>query len=335
MVPYFESITDDLGIVYSFDNLIAEWPCALQADQAFPILRDLFQACLPKWDPATGSRQGLPAASKYDYYSALLSGGGVAVYLGKWRHRDDGGWYEYPLLRVKVNPNKWWQSGLMQGVLAFIGTYCPAGSGQICKVDLAADLPCPPSSVLVSSQKTGHSFSGTRYYGRRHHAGYLKVYDKAVEADLSDPLTRCEWTICTNQPVSFDQVVWLRSGPSADLSGLSVTNRAFAQMAALLRAAAAVPSEEYDRIFQSLDRRKRAFLQPYFYGDGVSFLSGLAAALRDLSLRWCDLIGCSFSIAPSSSFSGFQIGQAAETFEDLDPVEDPAGEVLSGDQISL
>ncbi len=74
-------------------------------------------------------------------------------------------------------------------------------SVSVVRFDVAFDIPVPRSDVvLVRDARRGYRLfedhgAKTEYQGERGSHGAMKLYDKMLEAGLSEPLTRCEITM--------------------------------------------------------------------------------------------------------------------------------------------
>lgn len=197
---------------------------------------------------------------RYEYYTNYVWFEGFTFFLGKWSNYDkmDKSWYNLDMMRLKVNPNKHMGTELMNDVLAFLGEWCR--DGVLIRYDYAIDVPVPLSDVLViNSRKQKGLYKGTRYFGRRHSHGYLKIYDKAAEQKLDGDLTRIEYTMVPDQIPSWDNIVIRAPVKDAPDEKLSKTLRLYLDMLVELRELGA----DIDQYIQRMDFKSFKKIEPY------------------------------------------------------------------------
>ena len=199
-------------------------------------------------------------------------------------------WTEYPLMRIKFNPNKHWTSPVLARLSDWVARECE--DGVIVKFDYAVDVPVPMKDLQVHSRKEPGLYKGTRYYGQRNKHGRLKIYDKKTESKLPDDTTRVEWTFCYGKPIAFDDVVWLTHGP-APLPDVSVLGPQAMTLARLLLDIRALGGDVRQSL-RHLDSRTAKKLEPYTIGTGVQLLSSCFSQLSALLVFYCDALSVSF-----------------------------------------
>lgn len=204
---------------------------------------------------------------KYEYYTNYVWYDGFTFFLGKWSNydRSDKTWYNIDMMRLKVNPNKHMGSALMDDVLFFLGEWCR--DGVLIRYDYAVDVPVPLSDVLViNSRKLKGLYKGTRYFGRRHNHGYLKIYDKAAEQKMDGDLTRIEYTMVPDQIPSWDNIVIRAPVLSTDASVIELPSQSklYLDMLIELRELGA----DVDQYIERMNYRTWKRIEPY-YQSGV------------------------------------------------------------------
>lgn len=98
---------------------------------------------------------------------------------------------------VEFNPNKLGDSDMFRAWCARVGMYVKGA--ELVRWDLAYDVPVDRANLRLEKDRRHYRLEQgaalTEYLGVRNSAGYVKVYDKAAEAGLSDvALTRVEMT---------------------------------------------------------------------------------------------------------------------------------------------
>lgn len=304
-VPYGKSVRDKLGCVHSIDNLVVEYLVRSFSSSAVldSLADEVFSPSIPGWDKAKNTQPLLPACSKYSWFCSSIWGGGVYVQYGQYRDFDsvDRKWSEYPLLRVKFNPNKYLNTPAVERLFDWVARECD--NGVLIKLDYAVDVPCKIGDVRERSRKEPGLFKGTRYYGQRNKHGRFKIYNKRAESDLPDDVTRVEWTLCAGKSLVLDDVWWLTAGPSPlpDVSELGSQAHALALMLLDIRSLGG----DVQRALGYLDKRTQKKLEPYTIGTGVQLLDGCCDRLKSLVEFYCDAlsVSCSFE-----GVNGFSVG---------------------------
>ena len=216
MLSYGKNIKDPLGCTHSIDNLVVEYIVKnFNAKSVIDgLAAEVFAPTIPGWEKGKFSKTDLPACSAYSWFKSSIWGGGFYIQFGQYKDFDKvtREWSEYPLMRIKFNPNKYWTSPVLARLNDWIERECD--TGVIVKFDYAVDVPARLRDIEVHSRKEPGLYKGTRYYGQRNKHGRLKIYDKKAESDLPDDTSRVEWTFCYGKPIVFDEVYWLTNGPA-------------------------------------------------------------------------------------------------------------------------
>lgn len=107
----------------------------------------------------------------------------------------------YGKTRIEFNPNKVARHECFLQTLSFLNTACKPIHTQVRRYDLAIDYPClRENAFLIKDNRKYGEFrisesDRTQYLGKASNAGYVKLYNKQIESDLSSPLTRLELTL--------------------------------------------------------------------------------------------------------------------------------------------
>ncbi len=254
---------------------------------ASQVLMDIFG------DSAKSSLGNIPNF-KYQYYVDLIWCDGFVFHLGKYTDYDktDKSWTKLDMIRIEVNPNKHSDSIYWDCVLAFLREYCT--DGVLIRYDYAIDVPVPLDDVLViNSRKERGLYRGTRYFGRRHKHGYLKIYDKGEESKESQALTRIEYTFERNNIPSFDNIV-VRNGPSCLPEGsppLSKIARLYLDMLIEIKALGG----QIEPYMERIDSRTWKQIEPYLF-SGIRLVCE-----NDLIEKLLQVINYTFIISDSDN----------------------------------
>lgn len=301
MLSYGKKWTDSLGCVHSLDNLVAEY-VVKSFSQKFVLdeLAKIFETAIPGWERSKCCKENMPACSAYSWFKSSIWGGGFYAQYGHYQDFDKVSreWSEYPLLRLKFNPNKYWNSPLLPLLLDWLDRNCD--NGVLVKFDYAVDVPARLKDIQVNSRKEPGLYKGTRYYGQRNKHGRLKIYDKKAESELPDDTSRVEWTFCFGKPIVFDTVVWLTNG-SAPLPDVKELGKSYAYARMLLDIRAL--GGDVQQALGYLDYRTAKKIEPYTIGSGVQLFDGGIDVLEKLLRSYCDALSLSFSAGGVNSIS--------------------------------
>ena len=306
MISYSKNIRDNRGCTHSIDNVIVEYCVkAFRKELVFDELSAIFAECVVGWERSPKyCNENQKACSKFQYFRSAIWGGGFYIQYGHYQNFDamTREWDVYPLLRVKFNPNKWENGKLFERLLTWLDSWCD--NGVLVKFDYAVDIPCRNCDVVIHSRKEPGLHKGTRYYGQRHNHGRLKVYDKGVESDLDEEMTRCEWTFCCGKSIAFDDVLWLTNGPAPlpDVTELGSQSYALARMILMVRSLGGDVLEA----LALLNYRTQKKLEPYTIGSGVQLMDCGVQHLTELLYHYCSTLSVSFH---ADGVNAISIGQ--------------------------
>lgn len=188
--------------------------------------------------------------------------------------RQDCGFMEY-------NPNKASADSFTPWLL---GKLVDEGvKFELSRWDLAIDLPIPRNEIaLMKDARKYESIvkgSATEYLGERNKPGRVKVYDKAAESGLSEPVTRVELTCSGNWGLPEIERAWpslLRLPIHENTDNL---NRATAVMILLLSHMLNLgqPIESY---LSMLDKRMKSQVRAILsHGNEITFPADLISKL--------------------------------------------------------
>lgn len=294
MLSYGKNIKDTLGCTYSIDNLVVEY--IVKSFNAKSVIdglaSEVFSPTIPGWEKEKFSKTDLPACSAYSWFKSSIWGGGFYIQYGQYKDFDKvtREWSEYPLMRIKFNPNKYWSSPVLARLNDWIERECD--TGVIVKFDFAVDVPARLRDIEVHSRKEPGLYKGTRYYGQRNKHGRLKIYDKKAESELPDDTARVEWTFCYGKPIVFDEVYWLTNGPVPLPDVKDLGSQAYS-LARMLLAVRSLGGDVHECL-SWLDRRTQKKLEPYTIGTGVQLLDSCFKHLSALLVFYCGALSVSF-----------------------------------------
>ena len=294
MLSYGKNIKDSRGCVHSIDNLVVEYIVRNFNPQSVidSLASSVFEPTIPGWEKAKFSKTDLPACSAYAWFKSSIWGGGFYVQYGQYRDFDKvtREWTEYPLMRIKFNPNKYLTSPVLARLSDWVAKECE--DGVIVKFDYAVDIPAPLKDIQVHSRKEPGLYKGTRYFGQRNKHGRLKIYDKKAESELPVDTSRVEWTFCYGKPIVFDEVYWLTHGPAPlpDVSEFTSQTMTLVRLLLDIRALGGDVRES----MKHLDARTAKKVEPYTCGSGVQLLDSCLGQLTGLLKYYCDELSVSF-----------------------------------------
>ena len=196
MIKYYKSYVDNYGYNHSIDMVKVLYDSVSGTVES--ILED-FRAIKEKGIIPTSAyweKINNAPCSKWNYFLHHIHLDSIYVKIGKYVLKDVGNKQEYkpmPCISIEVNPNKHYDTPIFITVMDIIKKY--AYGGILKQVDYAIDVPCQINDVVVlRTQKERGLYKGTQYFGARGRNGFVKIYNKAVESNLDQPLTRIETT---------------------------------------------------------------------------------------------------------------------------------------------
>lgn len=318
MLSYGIKKEDENGCVHSIDNLVVEYVVRdMNAKSVLDALAELFRQTVKDWNEEKSRRDDNPPASKFAWFRSSIWGDGFYIQYGQYREYDkvEKKWYEFPLLRMKFNPNKYFEHPFLEKFLTWAADRCE--NGCIVKFDYTVDVPTRPAHIMVDSRKEYGLHKGTKYYGQRNKHGHLKVYDKRVESGLETNLTRVEWTFCHGKQIAFDAVTWLRNGPVPllDVDELGKQPYNVVRLIATIKALGG----DVEEALSLFDRRTRKKIEPYTVGSGIQLLEDDMRFVEWLLQYYCDVMSVSYSspnVNIGSMFTRLS-SDDLEAFEDM------------------
>ena len=274
-LPYGSFEDDRRGFRHSIDKLVVDFtllPGFSFGDFLSSFLNESsFLFVSDRGEEGFNSYFDKPPSSHYSWFASAFWFPHVNVKFGAYNMKD---WKDNtvevkikPLLRLEFNPNKVFQDGIFCTLIRCINRFFSVGT--ILEVDYAVDIPCLTSSVICQSRKSKVIYNDSRYYGKRHTHGRLKIYNKAREIHdkehitLDGPLTRCEITLCLG--CDFDPLnVFLCSGP---LNGIKLSKN-LQSIADLIILASSYGEDREELVYRFVpDKRNRDMLRPVLFGD--------------------------------------------------------------------
>lgn len=106
-------------------------------------------------------------------------------------------------MKIEFNPSK--STEMTTNVHQLLNGIIGDNTVRLIEFDIAIDVPYKLNDVFSFNARRQYSnVNGTRYYGKMHKDGYLKIYDKAKErkevanVDIGKDLTRIEFTVKPN-----------------------------------------------------------------------------------------------------------------------------------------
>ena len=263
-MEYFFSVKDSNSYVHSIDNLIITYNVKRLGTKCLDELLEEFQKLKEKYpDAEYWERLNANPCSKFNFFQNVIHlDDGITVFTGHYADfdREKHERYVFPLVRLKVNPNKHANKPIFHDVMKVINNYCC--DFYINSYDYAIDIPVVPDDVHVfGSNKEKGLYKGTRYFGQRGRNGFCRIYDKQKEQNLDTPLTRVEHVIScikTTKKISFEKI-YVKDNvvPDADGKKVSKTDAVILELCAL----ASANGLDYESIINKLDKRKKWFIK--------------------------------------------------------------------------
>lgn len=219
MIKYYNEFKDNRGYIHSVDEITVDY--FVKNFNLNKVIQDICIMCAMAsfkkggnvWSADDHMKRDLVPQSRYDWFTARIWADGFLFSVGQWVQFDkvNKDWITLPILRMKVNPNKYADTPLWDEFKKYINENCD--DGMLCKYDYAIDVPLSPGSVEnIGSRKEPGLLKGTRYWGQRGRHGRIKIYNKQEEQNLETPLTRVEYTFKTAESRSFDNIVIIDYG---------------------------------------------------------------------------------------------------------------------------
>lgn len=194
-IKYFKSIIDSNGFVHSVDMLKLYYSCNFDKKIMLDGIRKIAEEC------KLGSRfyETLDRGPcvRWNYWQNHIHLDYIYIRLGRYvrkKYGDTEREYDtYQVMSVEFNPNKHYDEELTIKLFEFIESHRTDGPAYIDSLDYTIDVPVMIDDVIVlRSRKIPGLYKSTKYFGNRGQNGFVRIYNKTYEADLSYPLTRIE-----------------------------------------------------------------------------------------------------------------------------------------------
>lgn len=257
-------------------------------------------------------------SSHYSWFRSSFWTDGLNVKIGEFS-RHGLVWWLSSIVKVEFNPNKSFMRVDIGQVLDWLRVHSYQSILREC--DYAVDLPCLTSSVITSSRKDKVTYNDSRYYGKRHVNGRLKVYNKRREVldkekiELGFDLSRCEITCCFDSPLDFS-IATVVGDCDNDVSSLSPNLRSIVGLLSQCVSYGDDPQELLHRFVP--DKRNRDKLLPFVVGQSDHFVFELRIFL-DLLSMYRELYG--FTYMFTDAVSSKRLGASVDIVNSITHVE--------------
>lgn len=260
---YFYQVKDSHGYIHSVDNMVLTYyirDVGTKAEQTF--LQKLHEIKNSTLEINYWEKLDLNPSRKYSFYqNAIHLDDGIYILLGHYTdyQKDSKEFYVFPILRLEINPNKHAGKPVFEKLMALIRSCCY--DCTLNRYDYAIDIPVVPNDVQVfGSNKEKGLYKGTRYFGQRNKNGFCRIYDKAKEQGLGEPLTRVEHVFSLTKAtknLSFEKI-YIKNQKSLETEEkVSATDQVILDLCGLC-----LRNElDFEPILDQLDRRKKKKLQ--------------------------------------------------------------------------
>lgn len=181
---------------------------------------------------------------------------------------------------IEFNPNKCMHNKQFKEILDKL--FAVTFSRQVSRYDLAIDIPLP--KYLVTLDKDGRNYqyikgkrSESEYLGIRNKTGFVKLYDKTAESDLTYDLTRLEITT-DGKDVNFPVVKIKRLQQNLLIGDLSSTERVLVQLLSQV--------DNKQMYLNQLNYRKRKKIIEYLGADTLQYDKNACYEIRQKALQY-------------------------------------------------
>lgn len=269
---FFE--TDNYGYIHSIDNFIVTYYFDDIGTKRINTVLDDIHALKEKYPGINyWEKLDINPCRKYSFYQhAVHLDDGIYILLGHYKDydRDTKEMYVFPMIRLELNPNKHGRKPLFLDFMGIINNHC--SYCLVNRYDYAIDIPVEPSKIKVfGSNKEKGLYKGTRYYGQRNKNGFCRIYDKAKEQHLDEPLTRVEHVFSltkTTKNISFEHIYIETDTFDIMTDVISKTDKVIVDLCNLCKA----NGLEYEELLQGLDKRKRWKIEELLNKSGYNQL---------------------------------------------------------------
>jgi len=197
---YTLHIVDINNITYSLDNIRITFEADTKAFQA------LIDHVFIETQSRTIKEKKSANPCKYFYHYTISYGPDVTLTIG---YSFNGGKsYQRERGYLEFNPNKLFH--FPQFYKDFEAAKKHLNILGIKRYDVAIDIPIPRENIaMIRTGKKEYELihkshsNKTEYFGKRNHMGFIKLYNKSIEAGLQKPLTRFEITYDTESTVEL------------------------------------------------------------------------------------------------------------------------------------
>lgn len=207
-MKYVGEVKSKKGQTYSIDKIVAVFDLLKTSDILGLIRGDL----LLQFD----QRQEF-SLNRYEWQFSIKCPGNNSFWLGVGFRSCEG---KKPYrCKIEFNPNKVAESAEFIKIFNYLVMNCPPGI-DVQRWDLAIDIPvercqahlCKGNGVYEEYWLSNDN--RTQYIGQRNQVGRCKLYNKQLESDLKEPLTRFEITLggsdllCMLVELKMPKVMW-------------------------------------------------------------------------------------------------------------------------------
>lgn len=272
-MEYFYSVKDSYGYIHSIDNLIFTYyvqDIGLKSIGRIIEKLHAIKALFP--DAKYWENLNISPCSKYSFFqNAIHLDDGIYLLIGHYTdyEKDKGEMYVYPMLRLEINPNKHANKPVFTALMELLNSTCY--DAVLNRYDYAVDIPLPPDDIQVfDSRKEKGLYKGTRYFGQRNRNGFCRIYDKAKEQGLKQPLTRVEHVIsCTKTTKTLSlEKIYIKSSFSEKTEKVSSMIDVIVSFCSLCQ----VNNLEFDTILDKLDKRTKKKIKEIVFECGYNLL---------------------------------------------------------------
>ena len=207
-----------------------------------------------------------PACNYYGWYSSAFWFPHCNVKFGAYYRTTLKTWAKREIIKVEFNPNKIYECQDLDLLIKLIKEYCY--KGILLECDYAVDVPFKTFHIISKSFKDKIIYNDSRYYGKRHNNGRLKIYNKARELydkekiSIDSEISRCEVTCLFDKEYQMRDIQYCTCETSD--SKLSKNLRSIADLIIL----ASSYGEDREELLKRYvpDKRNRDMLQPVLFG---------------------------------------------------------------------
>lgn len=163
---------------------------------------------------------------------------------------------------LEFNPNKV-DANVLRAIIDTLHPCCLEDWLTLVRWDLAIDIPVRRSQACFYKDRRDYAYfksarkGVTTYLGQRSNVGFTKLYDKTLESDLAEDLTRLEVTFGGSDIPTMPQVYLDTNSQESLMLGLSGTNRVLAMLLNQL------DETDFETYYNMLNYKLKKKLEPY------------------------------------------------------------------------